>query len=153
MKGDTLIKKEGEAVKQFSVMLPNRAGALGSLVRLVRSAKVEIVGISVQDAKDATIVRMVVSDPDSVLCLFAEKGISYTNCDLVVVALRESGVGLGACLEALMAAETNVDFAYSLMAHPDRQSLVAMHLEDYSFGTSVLVRAGFKVLYQEDLSR
>ena len=31
---------------------------------------------------------------------------------MVVIALRESGVGLGACLEALMAAETNVDFAF-----------------------------------------
>lgn len=147
------MKKEGEPVRQFSVMLQNRAGALGALVRLVRNAKIEVIGLSVQDSRDATIVRMVVSDPDSVLCLFAEKGISYTCCDMVVVALRESGVGLGACLEALMAAETNVDFAYSLMAHPDRQSLIAMHLEDYSFGIEVLVRSGFKVLYQEDLSR
>lgn len=153
MMGDTLIKKEGEAVKQFSVMLQNRAGSLAALVRLVRAAKVEIIGISIQDARDATIVRIVVTDPESVSYLFAEKGIAYTSCDLVVVALRESGVGLGACLEALMAAETNVDFAYSLMAHPDRQSLVAMHLEDYSFGIDVLVRAGFKILYQEDLSR
>lgn len=153
MMEETLVRKEGEAVKQFSVMLENRAGALASLVRLVRGAKVEILGVSIQDSRDATIVRFVVSDPDTVLCLFAERGISYTSCELVVVALRESGVGLGACLEALMAAETNVDFAYSLMAHPDRQSLVAMHLEDYSFGIDVLVRSGFKVLYQEDLSR
>lgn len=151
--GEVLIKKEGEAVKQFSVMLQNRAGALGALVRLVRSEKVEIIGISIQDSKDATIVRMLVTDPDAITYLFAEKGISYATCDMVVVALRESGVGLGACLEALMAAETNVDFAYSLMAHPDRQSLVALHLEDYSFGIDVLNRSGFKVLYQEDLSR
>ena len=150
---NVLVKKEGEPVKQFSVMLQNRAGALGSLVRLVRSAKVEIIGISIQDSRDATIVRMLVTDPDIVFCLFAEKGIPYTICQMVVIALRESGVGLGACLEALMAAETNVDFAYSLMAHPDRQSLVAMHLEDYSFGIDVLNRSGFKVLYQEDLSR
>lgn len=150
---EMLVKKEGEPVKQFSVMLQNRAGALGSLVRLVRSAKVEIIGISIQDFKDATIVRILVTDPDSIFCLFTEKGIPYTTCDIVVIALRESGIGLGACLEALMAAETNVDFSYSLMAHPDRQSLVAMHLEDYSFGIDVLVRSGFKVLYQEDLSR
>lgn len=147
------MKKEGEPVRQFSVMLQNRAGALGSLVRLVRGAKVEIIGISIQDAKDATIVRMVVTDPDTIFCLFAEKGIPYTTCDMVVIALKESGVGLGSCLEALMAAETNVDFAYSLMAHPHRQSLVALHLEDYSFGIDVLNQSGFKVLYQEDLSR
>ncbi|MGJ8671942.1 hypothetical protein [Rubritalea sp.] len=150
---EVLIKQGGEPVMQFSVMLQNRAGALGSLVRLVRSAKVEIIGISIQDSKDATIVRMLVTDPDTICCLFAEKGIAYATCDMVVIALRESGIGLGACLEALMAAETNVDFAYSLMAHPDRQSLVALHLEDYSFGIEVLNNAGFKVLYQEDLSR
>ncbi len=149
----TIVKKKGEPVKQFSVMLQNRTGSLSSLVQLVRSANVELLGISVQDSSDATIVRILVTDPDTVFCLFAEKGIPHTSCNMVVVALRESCVGIGACLEALVAAETNVDFAYSLMAHPDRQSLVAMHLDDYSFGIDVLNQAGFKVLYQGDLSR
>lgn len=147
------VRPDGEPVKQFSVMLQNRVGALGSLVRLVRSAGVEVIGISIQDSRDATIVRMVVTDFDTVACLFMEKGIPYTTSELVIVALRESGEGMGRCLEALMAAETNVDFGYSLMAHPDRQCLIALHLDDRIFGSEILVRAGFKVLYQEDLSR
>lgn len=106
-----------------------------------------------QDSRDATVVRLVVTDPDSMTCLFAEKGISHTTCEIVVVALTETGRGLGRCLDTLMAGETNVDFAYSLMVHPERQSLLAMHLEDYQFGTEVLQKAGFKLLYQEDLSR
>lgn len=150
---EVIVKPEGEVIKQFSVMLQNRAGSLGALVRLVRSTKVDIVGISVQDSSDATIVRLVVTDFDIVACLFMEKGISYTSCELVVVGLRASCEGLGRCLEALMAAETNVDFAYSLMTHPQQMSLIALHLEDRQFGIDVLNRAGFKVLYQEDLSR
>ena len=48
----------GNPVKQFSVLLPNRAGALASLVKLLRSSAIEVVGISVQDSRDATIARL-----------------------------------------------------------------------------------------------
>jgi len=153
MTEETLVKRDGEPVRQFSIMLQNRVGSLGSLVRLVRNAQIEIIGMSMQDSRDATVVRMVVTDPDTLMCLFLEKGISHTICDLVVVSLTETGRGLGRCLDTLMEAETNVDFAYGLLVHPERQSLLALHLEDHQFGAEVLVKAGFKLLYQEDLSR
>lgn len=153
MVDEAIVKQEGEPVLQFTVMLQNRAGSLGSMVRMVRNAKIEVIGLSVQDAKDATMIRMVSTDPESLACLFMERGISYTTCELVVVALKETGEGLGRCLDTLMAAETNVDFAYGLLVHPERQSLLALHLEDHVFGREILTRAGFKVFYQEDLSR
>jgi hypothetical protein len=65
----------GNPVKQFSVLLPNRAGALASLVKLLRSAAIEVVGISVQDSRDATIARLVVTDPGTAEHIFLEKGI------------------------------------------------------------------------------
>lgn len=153
MSEGTIVKREGEPVRQFSIMLQNRAGALGALVRMVRNAHIEIIGLSMQDSRDATVVRLVTTDPDTLMCLFAEKGISHTICDLVVVALTETGRGLGRCLDTLMAAETNVDFAYSLLVHPDQQSLLALHLEDYQFGAEMLLKAGFKLMFQEDLAR
>ena len=82
-----------------------------------------------------------------------EKGIPYANCELIVIAMRESGTGLLQCLDTLMVAETNIDFAYALMPSPDGQAMLAMHVEDYEFATSVLHQSGFKLMYQEDISR
>jgi len=33
------------------------------------------------------------------------------------------------------------------------EALLAMHVEDYEFATSVLNRSGFKLMYEEDLVR
>lgn len=143
----------GAPVRQFSVMLPNRSGALASIVKLLRAANVEVIGLSVQDSRDATVARLVVSDPDAAAAVFMEKGIPHTDCELIVVAMREAGPGLLQCLEILKVAETNVDFAYALLPSSKGHALLALHVEDYEFAVSILHQSGFKVLYQEDLSR
>ncbi len=147
------VADSGTPVRQFSVMIPNRVGALASLVKLLRNSSIEVIGLSVQDSRDATIARLVLSDTDSAEAIFSEKGIPYMICELVVIALKEAGPGLLQCLDILMTAETNVDFAYALMPGPQGQALLAMHVEDYDFATSILNRSGFKLMYEEDLIR
>jgi hypothetical protein len=149
----SLVVKNGTAVKQFSVMLPNRVGALASLVKLLRSSAIEVIGLSVQDSRDATIARLVLSDPNLAESIFCEKGIPHTSCELVVVALKEAGPSLLKCLDILMIAETNIDFAYALLPSPEGKALLAMHVEDYDFAISILNRSGFNLLYEEDLLR
>ena len=150
---DTNTIPNGTPPIQFSVMLKNRSGALSSLVRLLRVENIQVIGLSVQDSRDAAVTRLVVSDPDNTMRIFMEKGIPHTTSELCVIALTEASNGLASALDALRAAETNVDFAYSLMSHPEGKSLVAMHLEDTQFGISVLHNAGFKIIYEEDLIR
>ncbi|WP_411826970.1 hypothetical protein [Luteolibacter sp. AS25] len=147
------VAENGSPVRQFSVMLPNRVGALASLVKLLRGSHIEVIGLSVQDSKDATVARLILSDTDSAEAIFCEKGIAHTTCELVVVALKEAGPGLLQCLDILMTAETNLDFAYAMLPGPDGQALLAMHVEDYEFATCVLNRSGFKLMYEEDLIR
>lgn len=148
-----LVADNGTPVRQFSVMLPNRVGALASLVKLLRSSAIEVIGLSVQDSRDATIARLVLSDPDFAEAIFCEKGIPHTTCELVVIALKEAGPDLLKCLDILMTAETNVDFAYAMLPGPGGKALLAMHVEDYDFATSILNRSGFRLMYEEDLLR
>lgn len=143
----------GSPVRQFSVMLPNRVGALAALAKLLRASAIEVIGLSVQDSRDATVARLVVSDPESTEHLFMEKGIPHASCELVVVSLRESGPGLMQCLDTLMIAETNIDFAYALLPSPGGHAMLALHVEDYEFAVAILHQSGFKLMYQDDLSR
>lgn len=152
MESDILVD-HGAPIRQFSVMLPNRAGTLAAVVKLLRGAGIEVIGLSMQDSRDVTVVRLVVSDPETTGRLFTEKGIAHATCELLVVALRESGPGLLQCLETLMIAETNVDFAYALLPCPKGQTMLAMHVEDFEFAVAILHQSGFKLMYQDDLSR
>lgn len=148
-----LVAANGTPVRQFSVMLPNRVGALASLVKLLRSSAIEVIGLSVQDSRDATIARLVLSDPNLAEAIFCEKGIPHATCELVVIALKEAGPDLLKCLDILMTAETNIDFAYAMLPRPNGTAMLAMHVEDYDFAASVLNRSGFRLMYEEDLLR
>lgn len=143
----------GTPVRQISIFLQNRAGALLSVVKLLQDRSIAVLGISVQDSVDVTLVRMVTSDPDSVESLFIERGITYTSAELLVAELREGAADLPHCLEVLLEAETNIHFIYPLLSRPHGRAAMALYLEDNYFGQSVLERNGIKTLCQEDLSR
>lgn len=147
------IKPQRNFVRQFSVMLPNQVGAFSSLLKVLDSRKVEVIGLSVQDSRDATVARLIVNDPDAAEELFMEQVIAHTLSEVVVVKMSEAGADLRKCLGVLYEAETNVDYAFSLLVQHKGHALLAMHLEDSEFGASVLNRAGLTVVYEDELLR
>jgi hypothetical protein len=143
----------GVPVRQFSVMLSNRVGSLAALIKLLRASAIEVIGLSMQNSRDAVVARLIVSDPETTGQIFMEKGIPHATCEMVVVALRESGPGLLQCFDVLMTAETNIDFAYALLPCPSGHPMLAMHVEDYEFAVTILHQSGFKLMYENDISR
>ncbi|MBU6300537.1 MAG: acetolactate synthase [Verrucomicrobia bacterium] len=143
----------GTPVVQLSVFLENRVGALLSIVRTINDCHVDVVGLSVVDSMDVTIVRLILTDPDAVGTVFIERGIPFSETRLTVVQLDEGAHGLSDCLTALLQGETNIHFSYPLLSRPNGKAALALCLEDNEFGISVLRRSGFTLLSQEDLSR
>jgi hypothetical protein len=140
-------------IRQISVFLQNRVGSLMALIKLLQEHSIEVLGISMQDTTEMTLVRLILSDPDSAAMLFIEKGIPHADCSIIVVELSESDRRLTECLSALLAAELNIEFCYPLLVRPGLFPLFALHCDDVEIGADVLSQAGFKVLCQGDLSR
>ncbi len=150
---DPLVKLPGTPVRQFSVMLDNRSGTFSALLCLLESHGILCLGCSTVDSQEVTIVRMILSDPEQAVALFLERGIGFTSCEMIVVAIRRGASGLRTCLEILFRAETNVDFLYPLLPSQEGTSMVAIHVEDSIFARSALNSGGIRVLFQEELSR
>jgi len=140
-------------VRQLSVFLHNRVGALLSLVKLLHDNKVEVLGFSVQDSVEMTLVRLVPTDPDSAEQVLLQHGHSCASRPIVVVELREGAHDLGHALSALLAAEINIHHSYPLMTRPGGFPLLALYLDDPEIGSESLSKCGYKVLSQGDLSR
>jgi hypothetical protein len=143
----------GSAIKQLSAFIPNRVGALMSLTKLLKDYSITILGMSLQDSTEMTLVRLVLTDPDSAAILFIEKGIPHTQSEIVVVELDLESHSMVQCMSELLEAKINIDFCYSLLVQPHGQPLLAMHTPNADLAASALTCSGFKVLMQEDLSR
>ena len=70
-------KTSGPSVKQFSVFLLNRVGALLEIVRMLNESDVHVLALNSQDSTDSALVRLVVSDPDAVENIFDLNARSY----------------------------------------------------------------------------
>lgn len=124
-----------------------------ALTKLMQDHSIEILGISMQDTTEMTLVRLIVSDPESACLLFIERGIPYAECRILVVELSESDHRLADCLSCLLAAELNIEFCYSLLVRPHDFPLLAIHCDEIDVGSDSLSKAGFRILCQGDLSR
>lgn len=149
----TAEKLDGPRVNQFSVFLPNKVGALLDIVKLLGEHHVHVVAISIQDSADTSIVRIVVTDPETVRDIFRERGIAFSVCELCVIEMREGPNELGKLLAALLAAEVNIFGSYSLLTQPRGRTALAVHVEDNECACAVLSSHGFTILSQADISR
>ena len=149
----TTSKRDGPLVKQFSVFLSNKVGAMLDIVKLLSSHSCHVVAMSVSESTDSAIARLVVSDPAGVENLFRQNNIAFGMCEVVVVEMGEVATDLAKLLAALFMAEVNVHFTYPLLMRPHEQAAIALHVDDNDCAMSVLIGAGFQMLSQGDISR
>lgn len=150
---ETTSKIGGPLVRQFSVFLPNKVGAMLDIVKLLNGHHTHVVALSVSESTDAAIARLVVSDPGRVETLFKEHEIAFGMCEVVVVELREVASELVKLLAGLFMAEVNVHFSYPLLTRPRGFAALVLHVDDTDCASNVLAGEGFKILSQADISR
>lgn len=150
---ETASKIGGPLVKQFSVFLPNKVGAMLDIMKLLDAHHTHVVAVSVSESTDSAIARIVVSDPERVEELFKQNNIAYGLCEVVVVELREVATQLIKLFASIFMAEVNVHFTYPLLTRPRGMAALAVHVDDTDCASSVLLGAGFKLLSQDEISR
>jgi hypothetical protein len=143
----------GPTVKQFSIFLLNKVGALLEVVKILNASDVHVLALNAQDSTDSAIVRIITSDPDMVESIFDLHEVAYSISDILVVEMAETAVDLKRMLHSLLMAEVNILVCYPLLYRPHGRSAMALHLDDQECGWSVLAGEGFKILNQADLSR
>lgn len=148
-----ILSSPGSPVRQLSVFVHNQVGSLLSLVKVLNAQKIEVLGLSVQDSMELTLVRLVVTDPDQAEEALKAQGISCATRTIVVVELREGVRDIGHALSALLSAEINIHHSYPLLVRPHGKPLLALYLDDAEVGAEALNKGGFKVLTQGELSR
>ncbi len=151
-RSETTQKPPSGQVKQFSIFLRNRVGSFLDVVRLLSEHHVDVLATSIESSSDTAIVRIVVSDPESVEGIFHLHSIPHAVSTLIVVEMKDAEQ-LGAVLSALLAAEVNIYGSYALLTRPNGLAALALHVEDQDCASSVLKTAGFSLLDQSDISR
>ncbi len=149
---ETAHGRDWPSVRQFNVFLENRVGALLELVRRFETTDVRIISITIIDTSDCAIIRLVLSDPERAYEILKAAKLMFTESDLLVVGLPEGRQPILRICKTLLTAEIGVDYAYALLAGPDSDRALAMHVEDHETAVQLLKQAGFRLYTEQDLS-
>jgi hypothetical protein len=144
--------RDWPSIRQFNVFLENRVGALLNVVRRFEATDIRIVSLTVNDLADCAIIRLVLSDPERGLEVLHHANLPVTESDLLVVELPPGPHPLPQICKALLAAEINIDYAYSLLIGSERRPAVALRVDDHETAVNTLRRHGFTIFTESDLT-
>ena len=135
--------------RQFSVFLDNRVGKLFELVELFDAHDVPVIGLSIVDAADHAVVRLLTSASDRARQLLQQSEMPYSETDVLVVQLRK-GQSLSALCKSLVACELNIHYAYPLLVQPQGQPALALQSDDQTLAGQILRRKMFHLFAEND---
>lgn len=136
---------------QFSIFLANRVGQLRELLSIFTRNEVHVVGLSIVDATDWAVVRVVFTEPDKARHILQTNSLPFTESEVLLVEVAD-GDALGAVCAYLLGAELSVHFAFPLTIRSHDHPVMAFHVDDWVLATQVLIRHNYVLLGSEDLS-
>ena len=140
-------------VTQFSVFLVNKVGKMLDLVEHFESTLCKIYALSVHEASDHAVVRLVTNNANKAREILRKDNFPFSERDVLVVELSGKHT-LGTMCLSILAAELSIQFAYPLMirtvhGHPS----MALAVDDLTLAGQLLRRKDFTLLGEADLSK
>ncbi len=145
--------QEGQSlpgVRQLSIFLDNHVGQLLRLTQFIDSKDIKVLGLSIVDAIDYAVVRLLCDSPDEAMTILREAGYAFTVSEVIVVALPPGKRGLLGIWQALLSAEVNVGCCYPLLP-PKLGPVLAISVDNIEMASDALLRSHFDVLGEADL--
>ena len=145
--------RDWPSVRQFNVFLANRMGAMLDLVRRFETKHVRVVSLTVIETADCAIIRVVPSDYERAFEVLTAARLPFTESDLIVVKMPENDQPLLSITKALLTGEIDIHYAYPLLigVGPMGSTALALHVDDFESGVSVLQQQGFTLFTESDL--
>jgi hypothetical protein len=139
---------------QISFFLPNRVGSLQRVVHVLELAHINICALSILDAHDHAVVRMVVDKPHKAIETMGTGGRQVCTTQLLGVALPgDEEHGVSQLLATLVRAELNVMYMYTMLVRLKDMPVLAVHVDNLDAAAAVVKRAGFELVEEEDLEK
>ena len=138
-------------IHQISVFLENRAGQLAQITKLLAEAHVDIRAISIAEAADYGLARMIVDDSYKASAILPQHGDILSMTPVWAVEVPDRPSGLADLLEVLAEAHVDVEYMYSLFTNKDGHAYMVLRISDEPTFLDALGRNQIKVMTKEEL--
>jgi hypothetical protein len=147
----TMRGRDYPTIRQFTIFLENRVGALQGLLRKFSNTRIRIIAINIIESTECCIVRFVLSHPEQGREILERAGLAMIESDLIALELSDTRQPLLEICNALLRAEINLIQSYPLMLFNNDSPAVAIMVDNVDQAQMTLSDQGFTMLSERDL--
>ena len=138
------------AITQLSVFLMNQPGALVDAIKSISDANINIRALSIAEANDFGILRIIVSDSDAVCKLLGDKYL-FSRTEVVAAKMGDRSGALYPILVVLNEANINIEYMYAFTGSGPEEAYVVFRVNDVKTAEEVLNANGIATLSDDNL--
>ena len=141
------------AIKQLTIFVENKKGALVSITDTLAENNVNIRALSIAETESFGILRLIVNDNDIAIKALQDAGYLIKMTDVVGVKIGDQPGKLSKALEVLDEAKINMEYLYAFMARTEKHAYVVLRVADNDMAEKVLEDAGFHMIIDADVDK
>lgn len=142
------------SIKQISVFLENRPGTMMAMTDLLAAKNVDMRALSLAEASDFGIVRLIVDDVYAASNILKEEGFVYNITPVLGVRIPDEPGGLNKVLQVLSAANVNVEYMYAFLGGAStKHAYMIFRVQDRKSAAAALRSKGIQLVDQEHISQ
>ena len=138
-------------VKQLSLFLENKPGALSRPVKLLSIARLNILTLSIADTQQFGILRFVVRDWAKAKRVLEKDGFVVKVSDMVAIEVADEPGGLAEILETLEKARVSLEYMYGFTLKKEGKGVLAFRFDDPDRAIAALLKKGIRPVRSVDL--
>ena len=138
-------------VKQISVFLENKEGNLAEFSRLLSENDINLRALSMAEAGEFGIVRMIVDDVYKATTSLKEADYVASVKDVLAVEIPDEAGSLAKVLAVLGSESVNVEYMYAFTNHTPGKAYMIFRVTDNQYASAVLAEHGVHLMTQEDI--
>ena len=138
-------------IHQISVFLENRTGQLAEITRLLAQEHVDIRAISIAEASDYGLVRMIVDDSQKASAILLQHGDILSMTPVWAVEVPDRPSGLADLLAVLAENHVDVEYMYSLFTNKVGHAYMVLRITDEPRFLSALGDRRIKIMSKDEL--
>ena len=138
-------------VKQISVFLENRPGALAEFTRILEKSNIDLRALSLAESEDFGIVRVIVDDPYTTIQILKEEGYVCSVTKVIAVEIKDKPGALVKMLNALGDNNVNLEYSYAFLAKKANSAFMILRVADNEKAIKVLTQNGIRPICHEDM--
>ena len=139
-------------IKQISVFLENKPGALYAMTGVLARNEVDMRALSLAATKDFGIVRIIVDNVYAATTILKDAGYVHSVTPVVGVAIPDTPGGLNRVLQVLTDERINVEYMYAFLGGKKADhAYMVFRVEDNEAATAALAARGIKTVEQDEM--